>query len=79
MVPTGCVPEVSGAPLYSPQELEDISGTVRPAVAALFDSLIEPVKRCGVEPCTYLTEAPLRAVRNPGTVTLARDLKSSES
>ncbi len=29
----------------------------------------------GVEPRAYLREATLRAVRNPGTVTLARDLK----
>ena len=34
---------------------------------------------CGVEPRGYLREATLRAVRNPGTVTLARDLESSES
>ena len=44
-------------------------------VAALFYSLIESAKLCGVEPRAYLREATLRAVRNPGTVTLARDLK----
>ena len=48
-------------------------------VAALFHSLIESAKLAGVEPRGYLREATLRAVRNPGTVTLARDLKSSES
>ncbi len=32
-------------------------------------------KLAGVEPRAYLREATLRAVRNPGTVTLARDLK----
>ena len=32
-----------------------------------------------VEPRAYLREATLRAVRRPGTVTLARELKSSES
>jgi hypothetical protein len=32
-------------------------------------------KLCGVEPRAYLREATLRAVRNPGAVTLARDLK----
>jgi hypothetical protein len=32
-----------------------------------------------VEPRAYLREATLRAVRNPGTVTLASDLKSAES
>jgi hypothetical protein len=48
-------------------------------VAALFYSLIESAKLAGVEPRAYLRKATLRAVRNPGTVTLARDLKSSES
>ena len=47
--------------------------------AALFYSLIESAKLCGVESRAYLREATLRAVRNPGTVTLARELKSSES
>ncbi len=46
---------------------------------ALFYSLIESAKLCGVEPRAYLREATLRAVRNPGTVTLARDLKSPEA
>ena len=44
-------------------------------VAALFYSLIESAKLCGVEPRTYLREATLGAVRNPGTVTVPRDLK----
>ena len=44
-------------------------------VAALFYLLIESAKLCGVEPRTYLREATLRAVRNPGAVTLARNLK----
>jgi transposase len=35
--------------------------------------------RCGVEPRAYLREATLRAVRNSGAVTLARDLKSAQS
>ena len=48
-------------------------------IAALFHSLIESAKLCGVEPRAYLREAALRAVRNPGTVTLARDLKSPEA
>jgi transposase len=48
-------------------------------VAALFYSLIESAKLCGVEPRAYLSEATLRAVRHPGTATLARDLKSTES
>ena len=48
-------------------------------VAALFYSLIESAKLVGVGPRAYLREATLRAVRNPGTVALARDLKSPES
>ena len=44
-------------------------------VAALFYSLIESAKLCGVEPRAYLREATLRAVRNPAAATLARDLK----
>jgi len=48
-------------------------------VAALFYSLIESAKLCGAEPRAYLREATLHAARNPGAVTLARDLKSSES
>ena len=47
-------------------------------VAALFYSLVESAKLCGVEPRAYLHEATVRAVRNPGTATLAGDLKSSE-
>ncbi len=47
--------------------------------AALFYSLIESAKLCRVEPRAYLREATLRAVRNAGTVTLARELKPSES
>jgi transposase len=43
-------------------------------VAALFYSLIESAKLCGVEPRAYLREATLRAVGNPGTLT--SDLKS---
>ncbi len=50
-----------------------------PGSAALFYSLIESAKLCGVEPRAYLREATLRAVRNPGTVTLAHELKSSGS
>jgi transposase len=48
-------------------------------IAALFYSLIESAKLCGVEPQAYLREATLRAVRNPGTVTLARGLRPPES
>ncbi len=48
-------------------------------VAALFYSLIESAKPCGVEPRAYLREATVRVVRKPGTVTLARDLKSPEA
>jgi hypothetical protein len=48
-------------------------------VAALFYSLIESAKLAGVELRAYLREATLQAVRNPGTATPPRDLKSSES
>jgi hypothetical protein len=44
-------------------------------VAALFYSLIESAKLCGVEPRAYLGEAVRLAIRNPRTVTLPRDLK----
>ena len=66
--------------LYFPLRLRPNRGRgARGHVAALFYSLIESAKLCGVEPRAYLREATLRAVWNPGTVTLARDLKSSES
>ena len=42
---------------------------------ALFYLLIESTKLCGVEPRADRREATRRAVRNPGTVTLARDFK----
>jgi transposase len=44
-------------------------------VAALFYSLIESAKLCGVEPRAYLGEATRRAIRNADTVTLPRDLR----
>ena len=48
-------------------------------MAAVFYSHIESAKLCGAEPRAYLREATLRAVRNPGTVTLARELKTPEA
>ena len=48
-------------------------------VAALLYSLIQSAKLAGMEPGAYLREATLRAVRNPGAVTLARDLESPEA
>ena len=50
------------------------SARLRNRVAALFYSLIESAKLCGVEPRAYLGEAARRAIRSPGAVTLARDL-----
>jgi hypothetical protein len=44
-------------------------------VAALFYSLIESAKLCGVEPRAYLGGAARSAIRSPGTVTLPRDFK----
>ncbi len=43
--------------------------------AALFYSLIESAKLARVEPRAYLGEVARRAIRSPGAVTLARDLK----
>ena len=43
-------------------------------VAALFYTLIESAKLAGVEPAGYLAEATRRAIANPGTVTLPKDL-----
>ncbi len=45
--------------------------TVRPAKTS--------AKLCGVEPRADLPEATLRTIRNRGTVTLTRDLKSLET
>jgi hypothetical protein len=39
---------------------------------------IESAKLAGPEPRAYLREATMRSVRNPGTVTLTRDLKPPE-
>lgn len=44
-------------------------------VAALLYSVIDSGKLAGVEPRTYPGEAARRAIRSPGVVTLARDLK----
>jgi transposase len=43
-------------------------------VAALFYSLVETAKLAGVDPAAYLRTAALRAIANPGTVTLPSDL-----
>jgi transposase len=43
-------------------------------VAALFYSLIESAKLCGVEPKAYLLQATRAALENPGTVTLPHAL-----
>jgi hypothetical protein len=42
---------------------------------ALLYSLIEFVKLAGLELLAYLSETARQAIRNPGTVTLARGLK----
>ncbi len=46
-------------------------------MAALFYSLVESAKLAGVEPAAYLAEAARRAIANPGTATLPRDLVAS--
>jgi transposase len=43
-------------------------------VAAIFYTLFESAKLCRVEPKRYVLEAALRAIRQPGTVTLPHDL-----
>ncbi len=45
-------------------------------VAALFYTLIESARLAGVEPAAYLAEATRRAIANPGTITLPKDLAS---
>lgn len=45
-------------------------------VAGLFYSLIGTAIKLGLEPCAYLTTAALRALNNPGTVTLPQDYKA---
>jgi hypothetical protein len=44
-------------------------------VAALFDSLIESARPCGVEPRADLGEVTRRGVRNAGPVALAHSLE----
>jgi len=46
-------------------------------VAALFYSLIESAKLCGVEPKAYLLQATHAALETPGTVTLPHALLSA--
>jgi transposase len=46
-------------------------------VAALFYTLLESAKLTGVEPAAYLAEATRRAIANPGTITLPRNLLTS--
>jgi transposase len=43
-------------------------------VAALFYSMVETAKLAGADPAAYLREAALRAIANPGAVTLPEDL-----
>ena len=54
-------------------------GSFRSIVGEAPKAGIESAKLAGVEPRAYLREATMRSVRNPGTVTLARDLKPPES
>ena len=72
-------PSGRGGLPFQTEECFGVRSSYLPRTAALSYSLIESAKLCDVEPRAYLREATLRAVRNPGTVTLARDLKSSES
>jgi len=45
-------------------------------VAALMYTLMESAKLAGVDPAAYLREATLRAIANPGTVTLPSAMRS---
>ncbi len=46
-------------------------------VAARLYSLVETAKLACIDPRAYLAEATRRAITNPGTVTLPRDLLSN--
>lgn len=48
-------------------------------VAAVFYALVESVRLLGIDPRRYLREATLRAIDNPGTLTLPRDLLGDSS
>jgi transposase len=48
-------------------------------VAALFYSLIETAKLCGVEPRDYLLQAAKVAIEAPGTVLLPHDLLPADA
>jgi transposase len=48
-------------------------------VAAIFYSLLETAKLCGIEPATYLKAVVERALRDPGAVTMPEDLLPSSS
>jgi transposase len=76
---SGPPPPASRQPSYSEPRLRGSRSERGARVAALFYSLIESAKLCGVEPRAYLREATLRAMRNPGAVALPRGLKSLES
>jgi hypothetical protein len=54
-------------------------GSFRSIVGEAPEAGIESAKLAGVEPRAYLREATMRSVRSPGTMTLARDLKSPEA
>ena len=48
-------------------------------VAALFYSLIETAKLCGVEPRDYLIHATRAAINKPGTVVLPHELLPADA
>jgi len=65
--------------VYAPMDTDDLGvcGLVECRGDALC-SLIEPAELAGVEPRAYLRRSYPRAVWDPGTVTLPRDLTSSQ-
>jgi len=63
--------------LFFSKELKDISGKV-PGPRPLF-LVMESARLADAEPRAYLREATLRTVRNPGSITLAGELKQPDS
>ena len=59
----------------SPVTRSDFTNIASP-LRALFYTLIESAKLAEVEPAGYLAEATRRAIANPGTVTVSKDVAS---
>ena len=66
-----------GGPPTIVERLPTVEAQRGTEVAALFYSLIESAKLCGVEPKAYLLQATHVALETPGTVTLPHALLSA--